>query len=301
MESAISDPERRFAIPGMVEIVEGHGGLEKVRITSPACQADMYLHGAHITSWKPAEAEEVLFLSSRSLWEDGRAIRGGIPVCFPWFAHKADQPGAPDHGFVRTRAWRLESISRDRDAIIVTMSTESDEATKKWWPADFHMVLRASFSKELSLELRVTNTGDMPLQFEEALHAYFRVGNIETTRARIADALNYIDKVDFHRVKMQRGDIAISSETDRVYLHTIDEIVLEDPLLKRRLRVQKEHSSTTVAWNPWAEKASSMSDLGKDEWMRMMCIEPSNVSSFAVDLGPGQQHHMKMQVRVVDF
>src|SRR6516165_4096387 len=109
MASAIGDPERRFEIPGLVEIVEGNSGLEKVVITSPACQGEMYLHGAHITSWKPAGKEEVLFLSTRSHWEDGRPIRGGIPVCFPWFAHKGDDPGAPDHGFVRTKAWQLQS------------------------------------------------------------------------------------------------------------------------------------------------------------------------------------------------
>lgn len=301
MASATPDPGHRFAIPGLAEIVAGNGGLEKVRITSPVCQGDIYLHGAHITSWEPAGADEVLFLSSQSLWEDGHAIRGGIPVCFPWFAHKADEPGAPDHGFVRTRAWRLESVSRDLDAVIVCMSTESDEATKKWWPADFRMVFRASFSKQLSLELAITNTGSAALQFEEALHAYFRVGDAEMTRVRIPDALHYIDKVDFHRIKMQLGDIVFSSEMDRVYLNTVDEIAVEDPILERRVRVQKENSLTTVTWNPWKEKASSLTDLGKDEWLRMVCIEPSNVAGFAVDLAPGQQHQMKMQVQVVDF
>ena len=301
MASAIGDPERRFEIPGLVEIVEGNSGLEKVVITSPACQGEMYLHGAHITSWKPAGEEEVLFLSTRSHWEDGRPIRGGIPVCFPWFAHKGDDPGAPDHGFVRTKAWQLQSISQEQDAVIVSMSTESDADTKKWWPADFRMILRASFGRDLSLELVVTNTGRTSLQFEEALHAYFQVGDVEMTRARIPDALRYIDKVDRHQIKTQLGDIVFGSETDRVYLHTLDEITVEDRLLERRVRVQKENSSTTVLWNPWKEKASTLTDLGKDEWMRMVCVEPSNVSGSAVDLVPGQQHSMKMHVRLVDF
>jgi glucose-6-phosphate 1-epimerase len=301
MASAIRDSQKRFEIPGLAEIVEGNGGLEKVRIISPACHGEMYLHGAHITSWKPAGEEEVLFLSAHSHWEDGLAIRGGIPVCFPWFAHKADDPGAPDHGFVRTKAWELESISRDGDAVIVGMSTKTDEASKKWSPADFRISLHASFGKDLSLELAVSNTGRTPLQFEEALHAYFRLGDIEMTRVRIPDALRYIDKVDSHQIKMQLGDIMFGSETDRVYLQTRDEIAVEDPVLKRHVRIQKENSLTTVAWNPWKEKTSSLTDLGKDEWLRMVCIEPSNVASFAVDLAPGRQHHMKMRIRVVAF
>jgi len=301
MESSLRDPHRHLEIPGVVEVIEGNGGLRKVRITSPACVGEMYLHGAHITSWRPAGEEEVLFVSRQSRWEDGHAIRGGIPVCFPWFAHKADNPEAPDHGFVRTKAWRLDSIADVAGTIIVSMSTESDEATKKWWPAEFRSVLRAAFGKELSVELVVTNKGRTSLRFEEALHAYFRVGNIEMTRARIPDALRYIDKTDSHRTKTQLSDIVIASETDRVYLDTRDEIELEDPVLERRLRVAKENSRTTVAWNPWAQKAHSLSDFGDDEWARMICVEPSNVSDFAVDLAPGQQHTMKALVRVVDF
>jgi glucose-6-phosphate 1-epimerase len=301
MESSARDPDRRLEIPGVVEVVEGNSGLRKVRITSSACVGEMYLHGAHITSWRPAGEEEVLFLSRQSRWEDGHAIRGGIPICFPWFAHKADNPKAPDHGFVRTKAWALDSIADVAGTIIVSMSTESDEATKKWWPAEFRLVLRAAFGKELSVELVTANTGRTPLCFEEALHAYFRVSNIEVTRARIPDALRYIDKTDSHRTKTQQGDIVIASETDRVYLDTRDEIELEDPVLERRLRVAKENSRTTVAWNPWTQKAHSLSDFGDDEWVQMICVEPSNVSDFAVGLAPGQQHTMKALVRVVDF
>jgi len=299
--SAVRGSLRRFEIPGLAAIVEGNGGLPKVRITSPACQADMYLHGAHVTSWRPAGEEEVLFLSSASRWKDGRSIRGGIPISFPWFAHKAEDPQAPDHGFVRTKAWQLDSISQVEDRITVSMSTESDETTHRWWPAAFRVVLHATLGKQLGLELMVTNTGETPLHFEEALHAYFRVGNIEMTRARIPDALHYVDKTDSCNVKTQFGDIMFNSETDRVYLNTRDEIELEDPLFQRRVRIAKDYSSTTVVWNPWAEKAHALSDFRADEWMRMVCIEPSNVSDFAVSLAPGQQHNLKVLMRVVDF
>jgi glucose-6-phosphate 1-epimerase len=300
MESAPAKSPR-FEIPGIANVVEGNGGLQKVCISSPGAAGEMYLHGAHVTSWKPAGKEEVFFLSSQSRWEHERAIRGGIPICFPWFGGKAGDPNAPAHGFVRTKAWQLESIAQAGDAVTVSMFTESDEDTKRWWPADFRLVYRVTFASELRLELVATNTGKTSLRFEEALHAYHRVGNVLQTRLGGLSTVHYIDKTDANRKKTQQGEIAIVSETDRVYLDTTDAIEMEDPVLRRRTHVAKENSRTTVVWNPWVQKAHSLTDFADDEWMQMICIETSNVSDFAVELAPGQTHTMKALVRVTDF
>ena len=216
MEGAIAESDRRFEIPGAAEVVEGNGGLPKIRITSGEVVGEMYLHGAQVTSWKPAGREDVLFLSSQSRWEDGRAIRGGAPICFPWFGDNADHAKAPAHGFVRTMAWQLESVAQVGGTVTVSMYTESNEGTKSWWPADFRLVHRATFGRELSLELAVTNTGRTSLRFEEAPHAYHRVGNIEMTRVQGLDTVYYLDKTDSNRKKLQHGEIAVVSETDRV-------------------------------------------------------------------------------------
>jgi glucose-6-phosphate 1-epimerase len=300
MQGAISELDRRFELPGVAEVVEGNGRMPKVRITSPEVIGEIYLHGAHVTSWKPEGREEVLFLSSQSRWEHGHAIRGGVPICFPWFGSKADDPRAPAHGFVRTTAWHLESIAQNGDAVTVSMFTESNEDTKRWWPAKFRLVYRATFGSELGLELVVANTGTTPLRFEEALHAYHRVGNIEKTRVRGLDRVHYLDKTDSNHLKIQQGEIVIVSETDRVYLNTIDAIELEDAVLGRRTRVTKENSRTTVVWNPWVQKAHSLSDFADDEWIQMICVETSNVSDFAVDLAPGQHHTLKGLVSMAD-
>ena len=291
----------RFEIPGTASVVEGNGGMQKVRVTTPGAAGEIYLHGAHLTSWKPAGREEVLFLSALSQWELGRPIRGGVPICFPWFGGKADDPKAPAHGFVRTKAWRIESIAQAGDGVTVSMFTESDDDTKRWWPADFRLSYRVTFASELRLELVVTNTGKTSLRFEEALHAYHRVGNILDTRVSGLDTVQYIDKTDSNRKKIQHGEIAIVSETDRIYLNTIDAIKLEDPVLRRRTHVAKENSRTTVVWNPGAQKARSLSDFADDEWIQMICIETSNVADFALDLAPGQQHEMKAVVSVAGF
>lgn len=293
----IAEQDRRFGIPGIARIVAGNGGLTKVCVTKGATQGEIYLHGAHVTSWKPPGTQEVLFVSSESQWESDRAIRGGVPICFPWFGGKADDHSAPAHGFVRIVAWKLESIVQTGDAVTVSMSTESSSATKKWWPADFHLSYRATFGSELTLELVVKNAGTTSLRFEEALHTYFRLGNIETAQLLGLNSVHYVDKTDLNRKKMQTGPIVIVSETDRVYLNTSAAIELHDPALNRCIGVAKENSLTTVVWNPWVEKAKAMSDFGDAEWPHMICVETSNVLDFSVELMPGQEHRMKSIVR----
>ena len=289
---------RRFGIPGVAAVVPGNGGLPKVRISSAEAVGDMYLHGAHVTSWKPRGAEEVLFVSSQSRWEDGQAIRGGVPVCFPWFADRADNPKAPNHGFVRTKAWQLESIVPSGASVTVTMVTTSADANRAWWPADFRLLHRVTFGRELTHELIVTNTGTTSLRFEEALHTYFDVGHIEQVRVHGLDTVRYLDKTDLNREKIQHGAVDIVSETDRVYLNTPHAIDLEDRAWRRHIHVAKENSLTTVVWNPWVRKARALPDLGDDEWTQMICIESSNVADFAVVLAPGQQHTMEAIVGV---
>jgi len=292
IDDAIADLDRRFGIPHVAQILAGNGGLAKVRIASDAAEGEMYLHGAHVTSWKPRGAEEMLFVSSHSLWENGKAIRGGVPICFPWFAGKADDPHAPAHGFVRTQAWELESITQSGAAVTVSMFTASTDATKRWWPADFRLVYRVTFGAELILELEVVNTGKTPLRFEEALHAYYRVGDVQKVRLSGLQGITYLDKTEGNKKKIQTGPIAITSETDRVYLNSTHAIGLDDPVLKRSIQVTKENSRTTVIWNPWVEKAGKMSDFGKDEWPGMVCVECSNVGENTVHLEPGQRHIM---------
>src|SRR5271157_597863 len=296
--ATVAELDRQFGIPNIVEVVEGNGGMPKAVITAAAVSGEMYLHGAHVTSWRPTGADEVLFVSSKSRWDDSHAIRGGIPICFPWFGDKAGDPQAPAHGFVRAKSWQLESTAYDGSAATVSMFTGSDDTTKKWWPADFRLVHRVTFGAELVLELLLTNTGAVPLRFEEALHTYHRVGDVTRIRVRGLGGVHYLDKTDSLREKVQQGDIMIESETDRVYLNTQHSLELDDPISHRRTRITKENSSTTVIWNPWVEKAKAFADLGDDEWKQMICIETSNVSDLAVELVPGQQHKMKATIEI---
>jgi len=292
--SALEGLDRHFGIPGVARICEGNGGLPRVQITGSHAEGEMYLHGAQVTSWKPAGNDEVLFLSTKSRWQEGQAIRGGIPICFPWFRAKADDPKAPAHGFVRTRSWQLDSIIEDEPGVVVSMSTESDEQTRRWWPAEFRLVHRATFGSELRLELVCTNTGKTPLRFEEALHTYNLVADVANVRLQGLDRSHFLDNNTHsnNKEKMQLGDVTVASQTDNAFIDNQNTVDLLDPKMHRRIRLQKANSSTTVVWNPWQDGASKLRDLGEGEWKGFVCVEASNILGASVSLALGEEHRM---------
>jgi glucose-6-phosphate 1-epimerase len=288
----VAELDRQLGIPGVARVSEGNGGLARVQVTGAFGAGEIYLHGAHVTSWKPADNDELLFISTKARWEEGQAIRGGIPICFPWFRGKLDDPHAPAHGFVRTRIWQVESIIENANGVAVTMFTQSDGRTRKWWPGEFRLVHHVTFGSELRLELVCMNTGTTPFRFEEALHTYNRIANIQDARLQGLDSVSYLDNTDSNKEKTQRGDLTIASPTDRAYCNSQNEVDLLDLNLKRRIRLRKEHSLNTVVWNPWSEAAAHLQDLSDGEWMQFLCVEASNILDAAINLAPGQEHRM---------
>jgi len=290
--SMMSELDRRFGIPGVARVCEGNGGLPRVQISNSRVEGEIYVHGAQVTCWKPAGNQEVLFLSTKSGWQEGRAIRGGIPICFPWFRAKADDPKAPAHGFVRTRMWQLESIVENESGVSVSMFTESDEQAQLWWPAEFRLAYRVRFGSELSLELTCTNTGKTSLSFEEALHTYNRVGNVGNVRLLGLDTVHFLDNTDSNKEKTQHGEVKLAAQTDNAFLSTRDAVDLIDPQLHRQIRLEKAKSLTTIVWNPWREGAAGMRDLGDGEWTQFLCVEAGNIRSNSITLAPGEEHKM---------
>ena len=297
--SNIDALNRRFAISGIAEIASGNNGLPKIRITARNASAEIYLHGAQVTSWHPVGAAETLFLSERSHWQDGRAIRGGIPICFPWFRAKPDNPSAPSHGLVRSKEWQLDSVTAQPDGSVVSeISTESDDSTRQWWPYDFSILQRVTVGAALELTLLVRNTGSTPFSFEEALHTYFNVHNVRDIRVRGLDQVKYLDNTDASREKVQAGDVVLCAATDHAYLNTAGSLDLIDPAFNRTLRTEKQNSATTIVWNPWQQGAAALSDLGDEEWQSMACVEAGNILASSVSLAPGEQHTLRATATV---
>jgi glucose-6-phosphate 1-epimerase len=288
----------RFAIPGLAQVVTDKGGQPAVRIATPKTTGEILLHGAQVTSWKPTGMEEVIFVSRQALFTEGKAIRGGIPICFPWFRAKSDDRQAPAHGFVRNKIWSLDSIEQNSGDVAVTMSTQSDADTKRWWPGDFRLLLRATFGSELKLQFTVSNTGTAPFHFAEALHTYHTVGDIHKVLIHGLDSVSYLDNTKSNAENKQVGDVAITAQTDSAYINTQSTFDVLDIAGHRRIRVAKQNSNTTVIWNPWEQAAHAMSDFGDDEWQQMLCAEAANIMQNSVDLGPGKDHTMTVTMAV---
>jgi glucose-6-phosphate 1-epimerase len=302
--SHIEALNRRFGVAGIAQVCAGKGGFPVARITSPIATAEICLYGAQVLSWHPAGAEEVIFLSEQSQFQSGSAIRGGIPVCFPWFRDKArenaDDPPAPKHGFVRTKEWRLDSLHAAEDGSVTLLClTSSDDVTRALWPHDFLLAYRIRVAQTVRLELTVMNRGSSPLRFEEALHTYFRVGDIHQARVSGLDGAGFLDNTDSNRHKRQAGDLVLTGVTDNAYMDTEAPVDIIDPILHRRLRTTKLHSCTTVVWNPWRDGAAALSDLSGNEWQNMLCAEAGNILGDAVSLAPGEEHTLRADIAVL--
>jgi glucose-6-phosphate 1-epimerase len=290
----------RFGLPGgAIRFEAGPGGLVRAVVTARAAEAHISLYGAQVTHHRPAGGEPTLFLSPQSRFEAGKAIRGGVPVVFPWFGARAGHPAAPDHGFARTSAWTVEAVADSGDGgISMTLGLAPGESTRAVWPHEFRIAARIEVGAHLGITLEVENRSDAAFSFEEALHTYLRVG--DAARASIAGlaGATYLDKTDgFRRKTLGAEPFRLAAETDRVFLETPGPHVVTDPVLGRRLIVEKRHSANTVVWNPWRERAAGMADLGPDHWRQMLCVEAANVGDSAVRLEPGARHAMGMVLR----
>jgi glucose-6-phosphate 1-epimerase len=179
-------------------------------------------------------------------------------------------------------------------------ATSSDLNTRRWWPYDFRLRHRITAGKNLRMELIATNTGRTPFRFEEALHTYFRVGDVEHAEVRGLGGAAYLDNTDGNREKMQEGGLNLAGPTDNAYAHSATTVDIADPVLGRALRTEKENSATTVVWNPWQQGAAKLADLDDDEWRSMLCVEAANILAAAVALGPGEEHTLRATLGIVD-
>jgi glucose-6-phosphate 1-epimerase len=233
-------------------------------------------------------------MSAQSVFAPGKAIRGGVPVIFPWFGPRQGDAAAPAHGFARTRSWTPESISQlPGGEVIVILRLEPDATSRALWsePHDWILRHRVTLGAALTLELEIENRGAAPMRCEEALHTYFQVSDIHGVRVHGLEEAEYHDKADGMRRKRQNGEpISFTCETDRSYVNTARECVIDDPGLHRRIIVEKTGSQSTVVWNPWIAKARAMADFGDDEWLRMVCVETGNIADNTLEIAPGARH-----------
>ncbi len=269
-------------------------------ISTPAAEAELYLQGAHLASWTPRGQRPGLFVSPKSYFAPGKAIRGGVPIIFPWFGPRADGTPGPAHGFVRTSEWTMESARpREGGSVEITLMLSSGGTTTDLFDAAFQLRFRVTVGPELEMELQVSNGGETPFTFEEALHTYLAVGDVQQVSVAGLEGTTYVDKTDGFKRKRQGAEpVRVTKETDQVHLSTQATCTVSDPVWNRRIHIEKSGSDSTVIWNPWTEKTRGMSDMLADGWKQMLCVESANVGDNAVVLAPGASHKMTATIRV---
>jgi glucose-6-phosphate 1-epimerase len=282
----------RFGIPGEVRFVVGDQGALVAEIANSEGSGAVAIQGAQLLSWTPAGEAPVVWLSPAARFAPGKSLRGGAPVCWPWFGPHPSDPAKPAHGFARNLDWTvLETASTDAGTRLVMGFVPGDEQ-RALWPHAAELTLTLVLGARFSAELATRNTGDSPIELTQALHTYFHVGDIGEVRVEGLDGCEYIDKVGPEARRRQAGDIAIAGEVNRIYLGCPGEVVIRDASLNRLIRVAKQGSTSYVVWNPWAEQGAKFGDMGEDGYRHMLCVETTNAASDAVVVPPGKTYRL---------
>ncbi|PKL07187.1 MAG: hypothetical protein CVV53_00770 [Spirochaetae bacterium HGW-Spirochaetae-9] len=282
----------RFLVPGRIWVEEGKGGFPLLRLHADKGDCSVYPYGAHVASFKPAGGEELLWMSPYSSFEEGKPIRGGIPLCFPWFGIHRERSDLPRHGFVRTKAWDIDSTSVLSDGrVSVTFSSSDDEASRQAWPFEFNLTLTVIVGERLEVALATTNTGASAFQCEEAFHTYFGVGDLSACEVHGLDGLEYIDRAGgaARRMQGQGGAAKFAGETVNTYIGVPARRELADYSTGRRILVEQEGMDATVLWNPGAAAGGANPEI-RETWNQFVCVESVNCLDYPVTVSPGECH-----------
>jgi D-hexose-6-phosphate mutarotase len=304
MTETVDDLNDRFALPGQLHFRADPGGLIFADFDTALAEARLCLQGGHLVSWRPREqAEPVVWVSSAAKYAAGKSIRGGVPICWPWFGPHAEHPGYPGHGFARTVPWEVvDSAALDDGTCRLDLTLLGDGRTQAQWPHPCRLELAVTVGTSLTVELTTHNTGSDDFVIGEALHTYFRIGEIGSARVDGLDGCVYVDKTAGGERRRQEGPIQFTGEVDRVYLGSEATCTLVDPELGRRIRIDKQGSQSTVVWTPWREKADKMGDFGpgahgQGGWREMVCVESGNALDDVVRVPAGGRHTLAVTYR----
>jgi glucose-6-phosphate 1-epimerase len=281
----------QFGIDNSVVFKEDPEGNVRVEILNSYATASIMMQGAHLISWVPKDEQPVIWLSREAKFSTGKSIRGGIPVCWPWFGPHDSESSFPAHGFARTIPWQIiETRQLENGYTQLVFQIVQSEQTQKSWPYPCELIMTFTIGAELKVELLTRNTGDTAFVIGEALHTYFAVSDASKISINGLDNCTYLDKLDNFQRKIQSGSIEIAEEVDRVYLDTSSTCIINDPGLKRKICINKTASDSTVVWNPWLETANKMGDLGENGHLEMVCVESANAADNVVTVKSGEDH-----------
>jgi glucose-6-phosphate 1-epimerase len=298
MSQSVAALNRTFGQTPRVRFVDSPLGGIIAEIDTASSRAAIALRGAQVLDWVPKGSAPVLWLAPGARLDTGKPVRGGIPICWPWFGPSSD-PALPSHGFVRTRDWTVTDVTATPERVTLTFEFVATPATDPQWNAAALARLTVIIGRSLRLELDTQNTGRAPLLISEALHSYVHVGDIGAVEIEGLHGLTFVDQLagGVQRCE-QNSTVTIDAEIDRLYNDDGAVCTIADRALNRQIRIVKSGSATTVVWNPWAEKSVRLGDMGVDGFRRMVCVETANAGPVKMQIEPGQCHRLVADISV---
>ncbi|GAA0783528.1 MULTISPECIES: D-hexose-6-phosphate mutarotase [Pseudomonadati] len=280
---------------GSVTTKKHPNGLDYVEVNTDLCQARIFMQGAQIDQFTPTGKAPLLWVSEADDYQIGNGIRGGIPVCWPWFGMNGVE-GFPQHGFARTRIWDLDSVKMRDQLVDLTFSLKISEHDKQYWPHDTEVKVLFTLGETLSVSIVNQNNADYAVSLTQALHTYFPVKDIHQLKASGFSQSKYIEFGE-GPYKQPTDDVSFDKETDRVYTDLSLVQHLHTP--EGTIEVSRENSRSAVLWNPWIEKSTRLSRFKADDYLSMVCLEAANVLEDKVTLAAGECHILTTHIRWV--
>lgn len=283
-----------YGINNKAKFVEGKGGLPLLKIDNEYAQATISVYAGQVLSFQPInQTQDLMFLSSQAYYQEGKAIKGGTPICWPWFGPDPENQGRASHGFVRNRFWDLREIVSTQDGSTeVVMGLVDTPQTRKIWDYAFDLTLVITVGSSLTIELTTRNTGDQPFSITQALHTYFKVGDISQVQVLNLADISYLDKVDGGKNKTQTGAVSFDGECDRIYLDVPSQLIIDDQALNRQIKITAANSNTAIVWNPGAVISANMADLGDLDYQKFVCVETANAGNEIIEIAAGSDYNL---------
>ncbi|BBR56523.1 MULTISPECIES: D-hexose-6-phosphate mutarotase [Pseudomonas] len=285
---------------------EQHGELNCWRITSNHAELLIAQQGAQVLSYQRLGEPPLLWLSDQAIFRQGKSVRAGVPVCWPWFGNLQRNPQAvqamyqgeqaPAHGLARTRDWQLLGIEEAAEGLRIEFSLPEALGDLPGWPHEVELKLLIEMGTQLKLTLSSFNQGNDNVTISQALHSYFAVSDVRQARVEGVENLGYIETLADWELRQQHSALGFAGETDRIYLQTPDLLKIVDPQWNRRITLHATGSRSAVIWNPWTDRARELADMADDGWQRMLCIETANVWDDVVNLAPGASHSLSVTI-----
>lgn len=294
----LTDYRARFTHPNIT--YSQQDALELIHIVNNHGRAILTTYGATLLSYIPVGGEEVLWVSETAVYDGSKPVRGGIPVCWPWFGAHPTDPSKGAHGFARHQVWEVEAIqSVDGDATQVILSLSANDTTRALWPYNFKLTLSVTLGEKLLLELTSHNLSDEEWTISEALHTYFRVGEAEGIVIRGMEGKHYLDKNRDFAEFTQSDILSLNPPMDCVYIDHSGSVAIEDG--KREIEVRKRNSATTIVWNPGPEGVKAVTDFPVEQYHHMVCVEAGNALKNSYKLAAGEKHSLSMLLHSKDM